>query len=495
MPWRRLAEFTEEVLKKMKKLQRFSYWSLAAIGALFILAAVILSPISGWGNAFILPIGFLAGPGLAFCFRRLSFNRSVKKFLNNQNHCLALALGATLIMGGTWLLVSRVEPTVDFDRIYRTAAALAQGGDIPDGAYQAVFPHLLTTPFFLSLFFRLLGPSVALAQMINLALSLVSAALLFFIGKRLLGLSGGLCAGLLWAFMPSHWMLLSLVCTEPLHIALTLLSILLFQKALEGRLILWGATGSITGLASLVRPIGPIYLTAFILCYAVFFRRRGRRSAAVASLALMVAAYIAVTAAGSALYGAVLKQPVASGGFGWNLYVGMSDRGNWNAEDYTLMRERLDAEVYDAPEIQAMFRDDALERLQSRVRDGSIIRLAARKFTQLWCQDSFSVYWLSDGMREDSPVDIRAMAGKLSAAANLAYGMLLGLCALSLLAQIRIRNTAFILPVVLIIGVALAFILLEANPRYHYAGSAALCLLGAGFRLTPPQYKERTDCE
>jgi len=77
-------------------------------------------------------------------------------------------------------------------------------------------------------------------------------------------------------------------------------------------------------------------------------------------------------------------------------------------------------------------------------------------------------------------LDIRSRAGALSILCNLAYGFLLGCCAISLVRQLKSGSGAFLLPVTVLTGVVLLFLLLEANPRYHYAASAVLCLLGAG---------------
>jgi hypothetical protein len=153
--------------------------------------------------------------------------------------------------------------------------------------------------------------------------------------------------------------------------------------------------------------------------------------------------------------------------------------GGWNQPDQEVMSEKL-REGLDAPAIQAFFAGEGLARLGGRAGDGTLLRFMAKKFTQLWCQDSFTVYWLATGARDDSPLDIPKHSSALSALCNLFYGVLLGCCALSLFRQIKTRSEAFVLPVTLLAGAVILFILLEANPRYHYAGSAALCLLAAG---------------
>ena len=441
---------------------RFAYYGLAALGALFVIAAAALTPFSGWGRGWALPAGLLTGLSAAFFAPRLSR-------LNSSRAALAAVMGAALLTGFAWLMMTRVSPVLDFLRMLETAAALANGTPIPDPEYQALFPHLLGYPFVLSLFFRVFGASVAAAQALNLLFSLCIAALLFSIGKKLLGVSGGLAAGLMWALLPSHFMLLSLVASEPLHIALTLCAARLWlwlSDRFSERFAGWALLGLIVGLSSLIRPVGPVYLVAFALCAVVFVK--GPRLKKAASVALMAAVYLIVTA------------PM-TGGFGWNLYVGMNrgSEGGWNAADAEVLMARLD-EGLSPSEIQARFTKDALERVGERLREGDVPRFLAEKFTRLWCQDSFTVYWLSSGAREDSPLDIPARTEWLIFLCNSAYGFLLGCCALSLFRQVKTGAGAFILPVTVLTGAVLLFLLLEANPRYHYAGSAMLCLLAAG---------------
>jgi hypothetical protein len=381
------------------------------------------------------------------------------------------------LAGAAWLLITRVSPYMeaakDFSRLFETAAAFANGAPVPDPEYMALFPHLRGYPFVLSLFFRVFGVSVTVAQGFNLLCSLGSAALLFSIGKKLLGVAGGLAAGLLWALMPSHFMLLSLTAGEPLHIMLTLCAVrfyLWLSDRFTERLGCWTVLGMLVGASSLIRPVGPVYLLAFALCHIVFAPRVRRFWLLSAASAVMMAGmYFATTAAFS------------SGGFGWNLYVGMNREsgGEWNAEDYAVMASRLEAGL-PASEIQALFAAEGFSRAKERLREGGFARFMAKKFTRLWCQDSYTVYWLAQGVREDSPLDIRAWSGRLTALCSLAYGLLLGCCALSLFRQVKRGREAFILPVTLLTGAVLLFLLLEANPRYHYAGSAMLCLWAAG---------------
>jgi hypothetical protein len=448
------------------RFRKTAYTGLVGLGGCFVAAAVILAPFSGWERAWLIPAGWFIGLGIAYFAPKLSRIR-------NELAALGVIIATTLLTGSLWLVMTRVSPEMggvarDFLRLFETAAALAAGEPIPDPEYQAVFPHLLGYPFVLSLLFRNFGASVAVAQAFNLVCFCCSGALLFSIGKKLMGFAGGFAAAVLWALLPSHFMLLSLVSSEPLHIMLTLCAVRIYLSA-SGRIYYWALLGLTVGASSLIRPVGPVYLLAFTLCAAVF-AKEDRRKLAVSVLA-MTAVYLAVTL------------PMA-GGFGWNLYVGMNREsgGGWNASDYAVMEERLEAGL-PAPEIQALFRREALERMGENL--GTLPRFMARKFTRLWCQDSFTVYWLSLGMREDSPLDIRARAGLLSTLGNIAYGILLGCCALSLFRQVKTGRDAFVLPVTILTGVVLLFLLLEANPRYHYAGSAALCLLAAGCVTLP----------
>jgi hypothetical protein len=159
--------------------------------------------------------------------------------------------------------------------------------------------------------------------------------------------------------------------------------------------------------------------------------------------------------------------------------MNIGSAGGWSREDFNVLEERLELGM-DPAEIQSLFLREGLERMGETLRQGGFPRFIATKFTQLWAQDGFIVYWLARGVRDDSPLDIGAARNRLEAACNLFYGLLLGCCALSLYKQLRAKKEAFILPVTVLTGVVLLFLILEANPRYHYAGSVLLVLTAAG---------------
>jgi len=81
----------------------------------------------------------------------------------------------------TFVLCVPISPVSDFALYFEMAKSMAGGVPYAQG-YIALFPHTITFPFILSIFFRIFGSSILKAQMVGVIFSSLCASLIFLIG-------------------------------------------------------------------------------------------------------------------------------------------------------------------------------------------------------------------------------------------------------------------------------------------------------------------------
>ena len=110
-------------------------------------------------------------------------------------------------------------------------------------------------PFFLSLVYRVFGHSHVIARVIQALLAALSALLVFYIARQLIGPAGALLAAFLTAADFSLIHLSGLFLSENLYIPLSLVLLLLLMKGFQRpNLLLFIGAGVTGGLAALCRP-------------------------------------------------------------------------------------------------------------------------------------------------------------------------------------------------------------------------------------------------
>jgi len=110
-------------------------------------------------------------------------------------------------------------------------------------------------PFFLSIVYRVFGHSRSIARVIQAGLAALSALLVFYIAREIIGETGALMAAFLTAADFSLIHLSGLFLSENLYIPLSLLLILLLLNGFQNpKIITFVAAGIAGGLAALCRP-------------------------------------------------------------------------------------------------------------------------------------------------------------------------------------------------------------------------------------------------
>lgn len=387
-------------------------------------------------------------------------------------HAGLWAAGLCLAVNLAWVLAVRIEPFSDYAEYWDVARALANGTEIPDAWYVAMYPHILGTASVLSLLVRLCGESVLAVSLFNVALTTGSCALVWLLGRALLSERGAFLAALLWALTPCKLMLNSLVFSEPLYTLLILLFLWLFLRLEAGlrsetwRAALAGliALGLLLAAIQLVRPIAPILLIALAL-WIVLLRGGEAREPRLWCrwLAALLGMFLVYNAAGAAWNGhveRVLDQEIASVPW-YNIYVGLNAEtgGQYSNEDMDLLTSYL-RQGQSADEAQRSM----IPHVRQRLREGlELRRLLPAKLFAFLGNDELGGYTYRFTR---PPLFVKLCMALCN---TFYYGVYLAaLAGLWRLLRARTLGAGLLLPL-FFLGLTLAHMLVEVANRYHYS--------------------------
>lgn len=393
---------------------------------------------------------------------------------------LLLCFGVKLF----WVLYAQVEPMGDYETFFGYAKALSGGTVILGGRYMALFPHLFFYSLFLSLFGSVFGFSQLLAPMLNVILSTISCALLFFLGNRLLGRKAAILAALLWTFFPSQTIYNMYVLSEPLYtteILLFLSLLVLFftpmvkRRPQRRRAATFGLlAGLVLALVNMTRPVGVILLLGLGL-WLLFLQPYPFQVSAVRwnllfFLPVLLLTYLLVGHVSSTYLEYRIGEPVSSVP-GYNIYVGFNEKtdGRWNQEDSDLLRSVNRQDTVTAPQVQEKMLELAKERIKS------VQQLPCL----LW--NKLTIFLGHDDACVGYGITVLCHKDFLSAACNSLY---LFCCLLALPAALsafwRADRSSLFLVMVYFPGLTFAQMLMEVSGRYHYSLLPVLVLFAAG---------------
>ena len=410
----------------------------------------------------------------------------------SRSRAALLAALLCFVLNLLWVLVIRIEPFSDYLQYWQVAKALADGTEIPTAWYIAMYPHILGTASFLSVFIRLFGPSVFAVTVVNVLLGSLSCLLVYALGDELYDPDTAFLAALLWAVCPCKLMLGSLVFSEPLYTCLILLFLYALIRvdrrfcagcALPAALGIGALLGALLALVNIVRPIAPILLIALVLW--LLFLRGGFRGWK--PWLCCLAALLLVYSLGGKLWDRHVEdrlgmEPAAIPYY--NVYVGFNEQtqGQWSAEDMDLLFSYLSEEGVTTSEAQRRMLPHLKERLASGI---DYPRLFASKLMAFLGSDELGGYTYRF-TRE--PLFVKLCMGLCNV---FYYGVFLAaLRALWLCLRSRRLSAGLLLPLYFL-GLTLAHMLVEVSTRYHYSLIPILIIFAAA-GLTRPGEERST---
>ena len=443
---------------------------------LIALALVVREGLESPSYLAALAVGAVWAGALFWLLRRRAKQGKALLPASVSPHKAALAVAALcFVLNLVWVLVIRIEPFSDYDKYWQTAIALANGSEIEDAWYIAMYPHILGTASFLSFFVKLFGESVLMVSVVNVLLTTFSGLLIFYICLEIADADTAFLASLFWAVCPCKLMLNSLVFSEPLYTCLILLFLLMFMQLhrdITGDKKQWWmclVEGALLGFLlqgiNIVRPIAGILLIALFI-WLVMLRGQELKKLSLWKSWLFVFAALLFTysQSGNIWTGHVARlvgmEPAAVPVY--NIYVGFNEatQGQWSAEDMDLLFSYMSQ-----PGVSpSMAQESLLPLLKERLVSGiDYVQLFSSKLIAFMGNDELGGYTYRF-TRPEMFVKLGMVIGNV-----FYYGVLLlavyGLCRLFREKQ---RSSFLLLPLY-VVGLTLAHMLVEVANRYHYS--------------------------
>lgn len=379
----------------------------------------------------------------------------------------AAAVGLRLF----WVLTAKIEPFSDFDTYHNLAKSIAAGeGGAHGSVYISLFPHVLGTGVFFSIFYRLFGAAPLCAQLVNAASAGAATYLIYLIGSASGGKKGGVIAAYIWAIAPGAILHSEMVAGEmpfTLFMLLFVFLVLKINKKPTG-LLFAALSGAVAALANAVRPLGAVLIIAGLIFIALSGKLRKKYFATAAFL--LAGAYFLSSAAITAAIARQTGLPPGGAGAGYSLYVGANKEavGMWNEEDARLLSRLAVDEGLCAGEVSKILAAKAITRYKEM--GAAFFAHLGGKFVRLWSNDYiYASYvdpagekpwlkWLCNGWYV--PVLVLAFLGALKKGGGeslLLKLIILGGAAVHLAAEVMGRyNYPFVVLFTILAGAALA---------------------------------------
>ncbi|HHW30767.1 MAG TPA: hypothetical protein GXX20_03700 [Clostridiaceae bacterium] len=378
--------------------------------------------------------------------------------------------------------------------------------------YISIFPHTIGYPAVLSIFYRIFGAKVIVAQIMNIILSCGIAVLIYILGSKLHSRRCGVISAIIWSLWPSQIFYVSFVSTETLFVFLNLLCIVFFIQILESRLnniislILFILLGALCAFANSIRPVALITLVAiciFLVLYNVkrtsyfpydeviniyrpFETYNDKGFNKILILAVILMSYLITSKAIQAVISNKIERPLPSKPFGYSLYIGTNydSNGVWNQDD----ANTLGTLMSDLNMTPQMIHDTLTKLAVNRLKEkdtSQTVNLVWNKFNTMWSADSDFVNYMKNAIDEKSPstYDFFSKYDRLLIrTSNFYYHVFLLIAGVGNLILLFRRKTYYSMICIIIIGYIVAHFFLEVAGRYHYPVISLISLL-SGYGL------------
>lgn len=364
---------------------------------------------------------------------------------------LALAAVARLV----WILLVPTQPAEDFRAYHELAARLSRGlGYVKEAGTQLVPTAYRPVgyPFFLSLIYRVCGPSIAAAKVAGLLLGLATVALSYLLGRLCVGERAAKVAALIIALIPGQVVYANFLATETLSTPLLLASIYIVIRYRENLLVSLAA-GALIGATALVRP--PVLtLPAVVLVY--YLASRMKPVEALASFALIMAGMLVVLSPWMARnYMAFRRLIWVSTNGGTNLFIG-------NNPAATGTHVRVMHMLKSRTEIER--NDEAFSKALCFIADnpGTFLVLGVKKVYYLYEGDLLPMNWSFYSVKGRDA--LRVSATYITQAA---YLLAMLAAAAGLWMWLRRRTLELLLPALVIAAWTFMHFVYQGDNRYH----------------------------
>lgn len=445
---------------------------LICIFSLLISAGPVLRIVTAEGKSYIIALAaaIAALVFCIFCSRKLHLPEKVNAL--NPVKCAVVLSAVCLVVKLTWVLIFRIEPTVDYATFYNTARAFAEETEF-NTLYLSLFPHILGYGRFLGQFFKLFGSGLMVAPILNVFLTLATGIMIFLLLYRHSGLYSACLGYALWIICPSATLYNTMTLSEPYYTCM-FFAFFCLVSYLDGNFagkksMLSGAlcgvvSGLLLALINSARPIAAVAIIAFFIWYLLL---RGRRSYSSPELkkyvpfaVFMFAVYIIFGSFWNAEMEKILGTEISSFP-GYSVYTGFDPDTLGTFDDAASQRLVELAQEKGSEAAQ----QEMLALAKKNIISGKLdfAKLFVNKFIALLGTDEggayYSIAWLTD-----------LQYSLLAFISNVFYYALLIFCVVKVMRRVKTPGcSAMILMPLCTVGIILAQMLVEVAGRYHYS--------------------------
>ena len=251
----------------------------------------------------------------------------------------------------------------DMQFYYGNAVKIYESGFDFQVLYVAIFPGTVTYPAVLAALMKIFGVSRMVPAVLNYAaLSAVSCSAYLFLRKRMPEIWA--VAGALIIVLNPMMIIYSSVCNAEIPFsALIILSFFAYVKAEEtkgkGQYKWLAVSAVLCGASQIFRPLTIIMIIALVMWILIF--QKSSSKAKMVCVAVICLIFMIFSMANSMMVKSITGYEPPKSSYGWNLYIGASETGQWNQKDADLFSEKIST-AKTPTELQRFFADAAWQR-------------------------------------------------------------------------------------------------------------------------------------
>ena len=362
----------------------------------------------------------------------------------------------------------RILGETDLQFYYESAKSMAENSFRLESMYNATFPGTVTYPSILAVLFRVFGARRILPVLLNQAVMSATIVLVYlFVKHRRSHLSGAVCAMLL-ATHPFVIIYSNTTNAEILFGACILWSFITYYfahvKYLNSGAKLWFILPAVfLGLSLFFRPMGLIMLVALLLHSLVFSKIKLLDNLIICPI--LIAGFLLFNFLCGAIVKGVTSYDSPGSAYGWNLYVGASEKGQWNPEDAAAFG-RVSATASSPTEVQSHFAGEGFARYREIGSD--IFEHGRKKMLEMNSADYmvYTTFQLTDVSEEKHELKWVEYALPIYLYYVPILILALAFCLMSFFRSFRGKSDELTILSLYTVGSFAAFVFLEVAPRY-----------------------------
>lgn len=453
----------------LKKISNSILTSFLLISVVLIIAAAVSSNIAR-GYSFIFYVCLIIG---LICLIFLAYITPTNKQLTDKFFILitAITAGAIRLL---WIIKVPTLPVSDYSAYQSYAANFAKGLFTNYDPTYPVFPFKIGYPIILSFLYRITGIDISAAKALNIALSILSMILVFYIGKNIVSNRVGRIAALMFAFWPAQIMNNSTLASEHIFMVFFLLGILLLVKmnsinSLKRETLNTALLGVILAASQFIRPISLIIFPVAAAYIFIFYDVNGtiifkllRKFGlfAVILLSYFIGLYCLNQAVEPITGINIMKSSP-----GFNILVGTNfkSNGTYNKQDASLVKKYN----YNFDKVHSEAFKIAVKRITDNPKD--FAALIVRKYVIEWGNENYGYDNSLSGL-DSSKTETQAilkLSPILKKGSQVFYMFILIFVLVGCIYSIRKKLCKVFIPALILIGLIVSYCFFEVQSRYH----------------------------